>query len=31
MPMPVNTTPDRIPADVIAKQQDAAREKIETV
>jgi hypothetical protein len=27
----VNTTPDRIPADVIAEQQDAAREKIENV
>lgn len=31
MTMLVNTTPDRIPADVIAEQQDAAREKIETV
>ncbi|OOQ91536.1 hypothetical protein PEBR_08488 [Penicillium brasilianum] len=27
----VNTTPDRIPADIIAEQQDAAREKIENV
>ncbi|GLI82052.1 hypothetical protein PoHVEF18_010452 [Penicillium ochrochloron] len=31
MIMLVNTTPDRIPADVIAEQQDAAREKIEHV
>ncbi|KAK2767524.1 hypothetical protein FQN54_003681 [Arachnomyces sp. PD_36] len=29
MIMLVNTTPDRIPADVIAEQQDAAHEKIE--
>ncbi|KAJ5202096.1 uncharacterized protein N7498_006759 [Penicillium cinerascens] len=27
----VNTTPDRIPADVVAEEQDAAREKIEGV
>lgn len=27
----VNTTPDRIPADVIAEEQDAAREKIQDV
>ncbi|OKP10103.1 UNC93-like protein 1 [Penicillium subrubescens] len=31
MIMLVNTTPDRIPADVIAEQQDAVREKIEHV
>jgi hypothetical protein len=29
MIMLVNTTPDRIPADVVAEEQDAAREKIE--
>jgi hypothetical protein len=28
MIMLVNTTPDRIPADVVAEEQDAAREKI---
>lgn len=27
----VNTTPDRIPADVIAEEQEAAREKVEGV
>ncbi|KAJ5161707.1 hypothetical protein N7492_007099 [Penicillium capsulatum] len=31
MIMLVNTTPDRIPADVIAEQQEAAREKMEGV
>jgi hypothetical protein len=31
MIMLVNMTPDRIPADVIAEEQDAAREKIEHV
>lgn len=31
MIMLVNTTPDRIPADVIAEQQDAAQEKIHDV
>ncbi|GAB1193968.1 hypothetical protein APSETT444_003205 [Aspergillus pseudonomiae] len=30
MIMLVNTTPDRIPADVIAEQQDVAREKLES-
>lgn len=29
MAMLVNTTPDRIPTDVIAEQQDAARKKME--
>jgi hypothetical protein len=29
MAMLVNTTPDRIPADVIAEEQNAAREKLE--
>ena len=31
MTLLVNTTPDRIPADVIAEQQAATREKNETV
>ena len=31
MIMLVNTTPDRIPADVIAEEQEAAREKVEGV
>lgn len=30
MIMLVNTTPDRIPADVIAEQQDVARDKLES-
>lgn len=29
MVMLVNTTPDRIPADVIAEEEDAARHKVE--
>lgn len=29
MIMLVNTTPDRIPADVVAEEQNAAREKME--
>ena len=31
MIMLVNTTPDRIPADVVAEEQNAAREKISGV
>ncbi|CAG7915984.1 unnamed protein product [Penicillium olsonii] len=31
MIMLVNTTPDRIPADIVAEEQDAARQKIEGV
>lgn len=31
MVMLVNTTPDRIPADVIAEEQNAAREKTEDI
>jgi hypothetical protein len=31
MIMLVNTTPDRIPADVVAEEQDAALAKIEGV
>lgn len=31
MIMLVNTTPDRIPADVIAEQQEVARKKVEAV
>lgn len=30
MIMLVNTTPDRIPADVVAEQQNAAHEKLES-
>lgn len=31
MIMLVNTTPDRIPADVVAEEQNAAHEKIQAV
>lgn len=31
MIMLVNTTPDRIPADIVAEEQNAAREKMEGV